>query len=396
MISNKMKEHINGDSAIRAMFEEGNKLAALHGRENVFDFSLGNPNFAAPNEVKDATIKVLEEDSMSINGYMPSAGYPKVRETIANHLNKEHGVSYDADNIVMTVGAAGGINVTLKTLINPGDEVIAFAPYFAEYGKYADNYNAKLVVVPADTKTFQLNLEAFEETITEKTKVVLVNNPNNPTGVIYSEDTIKKIGEILTAAEKRFGTDIYLFSDEPYRELAYDGKEVVFIPKFYHNTIIGYSWSKSLSIPGQRIGYLTVPSEVSDFENVIGGMSIATRILGFVNAPSIAQKVVASCINAKTDVDGYDKNRKALYDGLTSIGYECVKPDGAFYLFVKSPFEDEREFCQMAKEFNILLVPGRAFACPGYVRIAYCVSYEMIEKALPKFKELIEKVKTVK
>ncbi len=389
MISNKMKEHINGDSAIRAMFEEGNRLAAIHGRENIFDFSLGNPNFPAPSEVKEATIEVLECLPKDINSYMPNLGYPHVRQTIAEYINKTQSTNYDSENIVMTVGAAGGINITLKTLLNPGDEVIAFAPYFAEYGKYVDNYDGKLIVVPPDTENFQLNLEMFEKLITPKTKVVIINNPNNPSGVIYSEETIAEIAKILKSAEEKFNTTICLFSDEPYRELVYDGKEVVFIPKYYHNTIIGYSWSKSLSIPGQRIGYLTVPSTVSDFKNVIAGMSIATRILGFVNAPSISQNVVAKCLEAKTDVAGYDKNRKSLYEGLTKLGYECVKPEGAFYLFVKSPIEDEREFCELAKEFNILLVPGRAFACPGYVRIAYCVEYEMIVKSLPKFEELI-------
>ncbi len=392
MISSKMIEHINGDSAIRAMFEEGNKLAALYGRENVFDFSLGNPNFPAPLEVKEATTKVLEEESASINGYMPNLGYPSVRAEISKHLNKIHGTDYTEGNIAMTVGAAGGINILFKTLLNPGDEVIAFAPYFAEYGKYIDNYNGNLVIVPPNTENFQLNLEEFEKMISEKTKVVIINNPNNPSGVIYSEETIKGIGTILDKAEKKYNTHIYLFSDEPYRELVYDGKAVTFIPNYYHNTIIGYSWSKSLSIPGQRIGYLTVPNTVSDFNDVIAGLGIATRILGFVNAPSIAQKMVSKCLNAKTDVAGYDKNRKTLYNGLTEIGYECVKPEGAFYLFVKSPLSDEREFCALAKEYNILLVPGRAFACPGYVRIAYCVSHETIEKALPKFKELMDKI----
>ena len=396
MISTKMLEHINGDSAIRAMFEEGNRLAAIHGRENVYDFSLGNPNFSAPEEVKKATIEVLEGASMEINGYMSNLGYVEVREMIAKHTNGKEGTNYTAQNIVMTVGAAGGINVTFKTILNPGDEIIAFAPYFAEYGKYADNYDARLVVVPPNTETFQLNLEEFKKAITNKTKMVLLNNPNNPSGVIYTKETIEAVGKILREAEETFGNDIYLFSDEPYRELVYDGREITFIPSYFKNTIIGYSWSKSLSIPGQRIGYLTVPSEVACFDEIIAGMSIATRILGFVNAPSIAQLVVAKCLDAKTDVDGYDKNRKTLYDGLTQIGYECVKPEGAFYLFVKSPFEDEREFCELAKKFNILLVPGRAFACPGYVRIAYCVSYDMIEKSLPKFAELMKEIQEQK
>ncbi len=392
MISNKMKQHLQGDSAIRAMFEEGNRLAELHGKENVFDFSLGNPNFPAPKVTKEAVIEVLKEDSLDINSYMPNLGYPQVREIIAAHINSEQGTQYNASNIVMTVGAAGGINVTFKTLLNPGEEIITFAPYFAEYGKYADNFDAKLVVVPADTNTFQPNLVEFENLLTEKTKIVLINTPNNPTGVMYSEESLKAMADILVKAEERFGHPIYIFSDEPYRDLAYDGNSHVFIPGIYRNTIIGYSWSKSLSIPGQRIGYLTVPSELSAYEDIIGGLGVATRILGFVNAPSIAQKMVAKCLEAKTDVAAYDANRILLYDGLTSIGYHCIKPDGAFYLFVKSPIENEIDFCELAKEFNILLVPGRAFACPGYVRIAYCVSPETIKKALPKFEELYNKI----
>ena len=288
----------------------------------------------------------------------------------------------------MTVGAAGGLNVILKTIINPGDEVVVFAPYFGEYRSYVSNFDGVLVEVSPNTETFQPKLDEFREKITKKTKAVIVNTPNNPTGVVYSEETIKKMAAILEEKQKEFGTDIYLISDEPYRELVYDGVEVPYLTKYYANTIVGYSYSKSLSLPGERIGYLVIPNEVADSEEVISAASVANRILGFVNAPTLQQKVIAKCLNAKTDVSYYDRNRETLYEGLKACGFSCIKPEGAFYLFVKSPVADEKEFCQAAKKYNILLVPGSSFACPGYVRLAYCVSYETIVNSLPKFKEL--------
>ena len=255
-------------------------------------------------------------------------------------------------------------------------------------GGYVSNYDGVLVEVSPDTETFQPKLAEFEEKITAKTKAVIVNTPNNPTGVVYSEETIEKMAEILEKKQKEFGTDIYLISDEPYRELAYDGVEVPYLTKYYANTIVGYSYSKSLSLPGERIGYLVIPSEASDSEDLISAASVATRILGFVNAPTLQQKVVKACLNAKTDISYYDRNREALYNGLKELGFECVRPEGAFYLFVKSPVEDEKAFCAAAKKYNILIVPGSSFGCPGYVRIAYCVAYETIVNSLPKFKEL--------
>lgn len=390
MISKKMENMVANSSAIRAMFEEGNRLAKIYGAENVFDFSLGNPNVPAPEEVKNAIIELLnEEDPIALHGYTNSnAGYADVREAVAQSLNERFGTEFEGKNIVMTVGAAGGLNVILKSLLNPADEVIVFAPYFGEYRSYVSNYDGVLVEVSPDTETFQPKLAEFEEKITAKTKAVIVNTPNNPTGVVYSEETIEKMAEILEKKQKEFGTDIYLISDEPYRELAYDGVEVPYLTKYYANTIVGYSYSKSLSLPGERIGYLVIPSEASDSENLISAASVATRILGFVNAPALQQKVVKACLNAKTDISYYDRNREALYNGLKELGFECVRPEGAFYLFVKSPVEDEKAFCAAAKKYNILIVPGSSFGCPGYVRIAYCVAYETIVNSLPKFKEL--------
>lgn len=397
MIAEKMKGMVANSSAIRAMFEEGNRLAEIYGAENVFDFSLGNPNVAAPEAVKKAIIELLDEENpVVLHGYTNSnCGYADVRQAVADSLNERFGTKFEGKNIVMTVGAAGGLNVILKTLINPGDEVIAFAPYFGEYRSYTNNYDGVLVEISPNTVDFQPKLDEFEQKITPKTKVVIVNTPNNPTGVVYSEETIRKLADIMEAKQKEFGTEIYLISDEPYRELVYDGVEVPFLTKYYANTIIGYSYSKSLSLPGERIGYLVIPDEVTDSETVLSAANVATRILGFVNAPTLQQKVVAKCLNEKTDISFYDRNRETLYNGLRDCGFECIKPEGAFYLFVKSPVADEKAFCNAAKKYNILIVPGSSFACPGYVRLAYCVSYETIVNSLPKFRELAKEYSLV-
>lgn len=391
MIAEKMKKLVNNSSAIRAMFEEGKKMAEKYGAENVYDFSLGNPNVPAPAEVKEAILKELEEeDSLMLHGYMSNSGYEDVREAVAQSLNQRFGTAFDQKNIVMTVGAAGGLNVILKTLLNPGDEVMVIAPYFGEYNSYVANYDGKVVVVSPNTDTFQPNLTELEEKITEKTKAVIVNSPNNPTGVVYSEEIIQKMADILEKKQSRFQSDIYLISDEPYRELAYDGVEVPYLTKYYRNTIVAYSFSKSLSLPGERIGYLVIPDEAVDGSEIQAAANVATRILGYVNAPSLMQKAVARCLDARADVPYYNRNRETLYNGLRELGFSCIKPQGAFYLFVKSPVEDEKIFCEAAKKYHILLVPGSSFACPGYVRIAYCVSYETIVNAMPGFQKLAE------
>ena len=389
MIAEKMKPYVKNNSAIRMMFEEGNRLRAIYGPENVFDFSLGNPSVPAPDCVRQAIIELVnEEDPTVLHGYMSNAGFEDVRQTIAESLNRRFGTSFAAKNLIMTVGAASGLNVAFKTILNPGEEVIVFAPYFLEYGAYVRNYDGRLVEITPDTTSFQPNLKEFEEKITPKTRAVIVNTPHNPTGVVYSEETIRKLAEILEAKQKEFGTVIYLISDEPYRELAYDGVQVPYLTKYYANTIVGYSYSKSLSLPGERIGYLVIPDEADGSAELIAAAAIANRTIGSVNAPSLMQKVIARCVDAEVDVAAYDRNRLALYNGLKKLGFECIKPQGAFYLFVKSPVADEKVFCEAGKKYNILMVPGSSFACPGYVRLAYCVSYETIVNSLPQFAKL--------
>ena len=389
MLSKKIKAALEGSSAIRAMFVEGKELAAKVGAENVFDFSLGNPATPAPESVNRIVKELLDEvDPLVLHGYMSNSGYEDVRTAIADNLNERFGTEFTWENIVMTVGAAGGINIVFKTILDPGDEVIVFAPFFGEYRSYAANFDASVVAVQPDLETFQPDLAAFEAAFTEKTKAVLVNTPNNPTGVIYSDETMKKIAEILLRKEKEYQKEIYLISDEPYRELIYDGAEENFLTKYYHNTIVGYSFSKSLSLPGERIGYIAVPNEADDAKDLLAGIEVANRTLGFVNAPSLMQKVVAGCVNEKTNLEFYDKNRKDLYEGMKKLGFTCIKPQGAFYLWLKSPVEDEAEFVAAAKKYNLILVKGSAFGCGGYVRLAYCISNEKINRSLEAFAKL--------
>lgn len=391
MISERMKKLTQGNSAIRAMFEEGNRLAAQYGRENVFDFSLGNPNFPAPASFKKAVIDIMENmDPVTVHGYMSNSGFESTRTAVANSLNRRFGTAFTAANIVMTVGAAGGMNCIFKTLLNPGDEVIAIRPYFVDYRNYVGNYDGVLVEAPARASDFQPDCEAMEKVITPKTKAVIVNTPNNPTGVIYSEESIRALAALLERKQKEYGTTIFLVSDEPYRELAYDGCTVPYLTKYYKNTVVCYSWSKSLSLPGERIGYLVIPSEVDDFELVSSAAVIANRVIGFINAPSLMQLAVERCMDDTAELSRYDENRRLLYDSLTKFGYECVLPQGAFYMWVKTPTEDDKAFVSAAVKYNILVVPGSAFAGPGYVRIAYCVARSTIEKALPGFEKLAE------
>ena len=394
MIAKKMLKYVEGSSVTRAMFEEGKRMAKLYGAENVYDFSLGNPSVEPPKAVKDSMIEILQEERPNkVHGYMNNAGYEEVRAAIAESLNQKFGTSFGEKNILMTVGAAGGLNVILRTILDPGDEVIAFAPYFSEYNNYVANYDGKMVVISPNIPSFQPNLKEFAEKITAKTKAVIVNTPNNPTGVVYSEKTIQELAKILEEKQKEFGTAIYLIADEPYRELAYDGVEVPYLTKYYANTVVGYSYSKSLSLPGERIGYLVIPNEADDFDNLVNAATIANRILGFVNAPSLQQLTVAKCLQEATDVSAYDTNRRLLYDKLTELGFECAKPEGAFYMWVKTKEPDDSAFVAKAKEFHLLLVPGSAFMCPGYVRIAYCVDTEMLKRSFAAFEQLAESYK---
>ncbi|NMF04231.1 pyridoxal phosphate-dependent aminotransferase [Clostridium beijerinckii] len=389
MISNKMKSLVENNSIIRAMFEEGKRLSEIYGEENVFDYSIGNPNVEPPSKVKEVIFEILNEETPNlVHGYMNNSGYEDVRTNISDFINRKHNLELSKDNIVMTCGAAGGLNIILKSILNPDDEVITFSPYFGEYGNYVKNFDGKLVTCPTNTETFEPDLKALSEVITSRTKALIINNPNNPTGVIYSEKVIKDLATLLNNKQEEFNTSIYLISDEPYREIVYDDIEVPCILKYYNNTFIGYSYSKSLSLPGERIGYVVANSSMTDFTDMMASLNIATRILGFVNAPSLFQRVIAKSLDAEVDVNIYKKNRDLLYNHLISLGFTCVKPQGAFYLFPKSPIADDKKFCEDAKQFNLLLVPGSSFGCPGHVRLAYCTSYEKIKKSLPAFDKL--------
>ncbi len=389
MIAKKMGKLVKNNSVIREMFEEGKRLVKQYGKENVYDFSLGNPSVEPPKQVNEAIEKCLEDKN--IHAYMSNNGYEDVRKMIANSLNHRFATNFKESNICMCVGAAGGLNVALKAILNPEDEVIVLIPYFMEYRNYIENYNGNVVEVLCN-EDFEPDIADFEKKITAKTKAVIINNPNNPSGMVYSESVIQKLVEVLSKKEAEYQQTIYLISDEPYREIVYDGVQVPYLTKYYDDTLVVYSYSKSLSLPGERIGYIVIPEEADDFENLVQAMTIATRILGFVNAPSLLQKAVAECVDLTSDISEYEKNRDILYHGLIRIGYECKKPQGAFYLFLKSPMKNEREFCQLAKKYHILMVSGSSFACPGYVRLAFCTDTKMIENSLPKFKQLKEEI----
>ena len=391
MISKQMQQEIAGSSAIRAMLLEGKEMAKQAGAENVYDFSLGNPMTPVPASYNQAIIEAVQkESSLELHGYMDNAGYPETRQAVADNLNQRFGTDFSYTHIVMTVGAAGALNVVFKTILDPGDEVLAFAPYFGEYRGYVANHQGILREVKPDIPSFQPDLPDLENKITEKTKALIINNPVNPTGVIYTEETIQKIAAVLEKKQQEYHHEIYLVSDEPYRELVYDKNQVPFLTKYYANTFVTYSFSKSLSIPGERIGYIAACPRMADCGQAIQGLSVANRILGFVNAPSLMQKALISSMDARTDVAYYDRNRQLIYGKLTELGFTCVKPQGAFYLFIKSPDPEEKKFVEAAKKHHILLVGGSTFSCPGYVRLAYCVSYEMLKRSLPAFEKLAE------
>ncbi len=389
VISKNMEALVAGSSTIRKLFEEGLQLAAEVGAENVYDFSLGNPAAPVPAKVTQAIKDILAENPDSyVHGYMKNAGFDEVRSNVANSLNKKFDMGYGPEDVIMTVGAAGAMNCVFRALLGYEDEVIAFAPYFGEYRSYVANYGGILKVVPAKLDDFDLNLDELDALINEKTKCVIVNNPNNPSGKVYPAATLQKLADILEKAEKRVGHPIYVIADEPYRELVYDGDEVPYIPSIIKNSIYMYSFSKTLSLPGERIGYMALSKRMDYYEEMIGAMVVANRCLGYINAPSLFQLVVSRCLDVDVDLEFYDKNRKLLYSKLTDLGFEVVKPQGAFYLLVKSPYENEEEFVKAAKKNHIILVSTKTFGCPGYVRIAYCVDYKMIERSLPAFEQL--------
>ena len=393
MISEKMIPLMKNNSAIRMMFEEGNKLAAKYGRENVFDFSLGNPSVPAPAEVNQAIQDIVkEEDSLFVHGYMSNAGYEDVRETIAQSLNRRFGTSFHAGNILMTVGAASGLNVILKTLLNPGEQVITFAPYFVEYGSYVRNYDGELVVVSPNTVDFQPNLVEFEEKINEKTKAVIINTPNNPSGAVYSADTLKRLAAILTAKQVEYGHDIFLISDEPYREIVFDGATQPYPASFYANSLTCYSWSKSLSLPGERIGYVAVNPTATDADLLVPMMGQISRGTGHNCPPSSIQLGVAKVIDQTADLNVYETNMNLLYDALTGIGFDVVRPGGTFYIFPKALEDDAVAFCMKAKEYDLILVPSDSFGVPGYFRMAYCIDTEKVKRSIPVFEKFAHEV----
>ena len=380
-------------SVIREIFEYGKKRKAEIGEENVFDFSLGNPSVPTPAAVTAALERIIKEtDPVRLHGYTSAQGDMAVRAKIAESIEKRFGFPAKKDLIYMTCGAAASLTVTLNALINSGDEVIIPAPFFPEYRVFAESVGAHVVTVMCREPDFQLDIKAIESAVTEKTKAIIINSPNNPTGAVFSPDTVKALSDMLDKKQAEYGTDIYIIADEPYRELSY-GAEVPYIPKYYANTVVCYSYSKSLSLPGERIGYIFIPESANNSKKLYAAVCGAGRALGFVCAPSLMQYTVAECTDVLPDVSAYKKNRDLLFGALTDYGYEAVPPDGAFYLFVKSPEPDANAFCERAKKYELLLVPSDDFGCKGYVRISYCVTAEQIEKSLPAFKALIEEYK---
>lgn len=382
-------------SVIRDLFAYGQAQARIVGAENVFDFSIGNPTVPAPSCVKDAIENILEtRESVAVHGYTAAAGDTAVRQGLADYMNKTYDADVKADNFYMTCGAAASLTITLKALVEtPQDEVILVAPFFPEYTVFIHNAGAREVILPPDTQHFQISMEAMEQAITANTRAVIINSPNNPAGTVYSADTYTQLAALLTKKSEEIGHPIYLISDEPYREIIYDGLPILYVPKFYANTVICYSYSKSLSLPGERIGYILVPDCAADAHDVYTAVCGAGRAMGFVCAPHLFQDVVLQCLGQLSDVNLYDANRKLLYNGLKDMGYECVYPSGAFYLFVKSPEPNANAFSEKAKKMNLLIVPADSFGCPGYVRISYCVDPDMIRRSFAAFQTLIDQYK---
>jgi aspartate aminotransferase len=388
MVSQKIAANLGSSSWIRAMFEQGEKLRKQFGADNVYDFSLGNPDIEPPEIVKEALKKAILSDTPKMHGYMSNAGYPEVRAAVAAKLGKASGVPVEGKHVVMEVGAGGAMNVVLKTILNPGEEVVVFAPYFAEYLFYIDNHGGKPVVVDTDHSTFQPDPQKLYDAITPKTKAIIINTPNNPTGVIYSRSTLEKMAEKVAAREKEFGTEICVISDEPYEKIVYDGAVVTPIFTVFDRAVIVNSFSKSLSLPGERIGFIAVNPKMGDTALLMDGLIFSTRTLGFVNAPALFQRILPESLEAAVDANAYKKRRDLLYEIITSAGIQCIKPDGAFYLFARSPIADDVAFCQAAVKHNLVIVPGKGFGCAGFFRMAYCVEEKTILNSRKAFEAL--------
>ena len=390
-MNKRMYELGSKRSVIREIFEFGKQRAAEVGADKVFDFSLGNPSVAPPAVVEETLETLLKtENATALHGYTSAQGDLATRRAIASFIASKHGVKTDPDLIYMTCGAAASLTITLSAICNKGDEVITFAPFFTEYRVFTETAGAKLVELSSDPDTFQIDFDLLEKAFSERTAAVLVNSPNNPSGVVYGEETVKKLAAMLEKKSREYGKPIYLVTDEPYRELVYGGVKVPYLTAYYKNTVVCYSYSKSLSLPGERIGYIFVCPEAEDAKRLYFAVCGAGRALGYVCAPSLFQKMIAKCQGVTSDVSVYEKNRDLLVGALKEYGYTCVRPDGAFYLFVKALEEDANAFCERAKKYGLLLVPGDDFGCKGYVRIAYCVSPDMISRSLPYFKLLAE------
>ena len=378
-------------SCIRDLFEYGCARAAVVGRENVFDYSLGNPSIPAPKEVDQAIRDILDDtNSLAIHGYTSAIGDLSTRQAIADDLNNRYNAGVRPQDLFIGCGAAPELVAVLRAITVPGSEILAVAPYFPEYKPFAEGVGATFKVVPADVPGFQIKLEAVEEMLTDKTVGIILNSPNNPAGTVYTRQTLQELAALLERKSEEFGHPIYVIADEPYRELVYGGVEVPFIPTIYRNTVVCYSYSKSLSLPGERIGYVYIPEQAEDHDALYAAVAGAARAAGHVCAPSMWQKVIARCAHLRPDLESYDRNRRTLYDGLTAMGYECAKPDGAFYLFVKAPGGDANAFSEKAKKKDLLVVPGDGFGCPGYFRVCYCVSLDLIQRSLPIFEALIK------
>ncbi len=393
-ISAKMRRFAENSSWIRKMFEEGGRLKKLHGEENVFDFSLGNPNVPPPDIVRQKLIELAGSEEPGAHGYMPNAGLPSTRAALSSYLCGEYCVSMAQDLIVATCGAAGGLNIIFKALLDAGDEVMCPAPYFVEYGFYADNHGGVLKPVPV-LPDFTLDLDRMEREITEKTKVVLINSPNNPTGQVYSDQSLAALGRILDAKSRQFGHVIYLVSDEPYRKIVYDDCCVPCVFQYYPNSLITSSYSKDLSLPGERIGFVAVGPAAEDAEGIVEALAMANRILGFVNAPAMMQRLVVELQGMCVDIGIYKKKRDRLVSALSGFGYELTVPRGAFYLFPRTPIPDDVQFVRLLLDENILVVPGSGFGGPGHFRVAYCVDDRTIEGSLPGFERAFKRAKSM-
>ena len=391
MINRQMQELGSKRSTIRELFEYGNQRAAVVGRENVFDFSIGNPSIPAPDAVRQAIVEEAAGDPVALHGYTSAQGAAGVRAALAADLSRRFGTDYTGDSLYLTAGAAAALSCAFRAVLCPGDEVVIFAPYFPEYRMFIESgAGAKCVVVPPSVADFQINFDALEQCLNEKTKAVVINSPNNPSGAVYAEQTIRRLAEMLTEKERAYGHPIYQIPDEPYREIVYDGTQVPFIPHYYADTVVCYSYSKSLSLPGERIGYVLVPPQAADSSDLYAAVCGAGRALGYVCAPSLFQRVAARCAGMTGDISAYQANRDLLYQGLTAMGYRCIKPAGAFYLFPQTLEPDDRAFCERAKKYDLLVVPGSDFGAPGHMRISYCVREDTIRRALPLFEKLAQ------